>query len=31
LPDQTFEEAGKLDILHIPAGPGQENVMDDDA
>ncbi|WP_339735175.1 DJ-1/PfpI family protein [uncultured Gimesia sp.] len=30
LPDTTFDEAGQIDLLLIPGGPGQEELMDDE-
>lgn len=30
LPDKTFDECGDIDVLHIPGGPGQEQLMDDE-
>lgn len=29
-PDATLADAPQLDVLHVPGGPGQEDVMDDD-
>ncbi|TDR93459.1 DJ-1/PfpI family protein [Enterovirga rhinocerotis] len=31
LPDATLDEAGQLDIVHVPGGFGQEGVMEDEA
>jgi cyclohexyl-isocyanide hydratase len=28
-PDETYEQAPPLDVIHIPGGPGQEALMDD--
>jgi cyclohexyl-isocyanide hydratase len=30
MPDATLAEAPQLDILHVPGGPGQEALMDDE-
>jgi cyclohexyl-isocyanide hydratase len=30
LPDATLAEAPRLDVLHVPGGPGQEVLMDDE-
>jgi cyclohexyl-isocyanide hydratase len=30
-PDATLDEAPRLDVLHVPGGPGQEALMDDEA
>jgi cyclohexyl-isocyanide hydratase len=30
MPDATLGEAPRLDILHVPGGPGQEALMEDD-
>jgi cyclohexyl-isocyanide hydratase len=30
MPDATLEEAPQLDILHVPGGPGQEALMEDE-
>ena len=29
-PDASLAEAPQLDVLHVPGGPGQENLMDDE-
>jgi cyclohexyl-isocyanide hydratase len=29
-PEKTFSEVDRLDLLHIPGGPGQEALMDDE-
>jgi cyclohexyl-isocyanide hydratase len=29
-PEKTFSEVGQLDILHVPGGPGQEALMEDE-
>jgi len=29
-PEKTFAEVGQLDLLHVPGGPGQEALMDDE-
>ena len=29
-PEKTFSEVGQLDLLHVPGGPGQEALMDDE-
>jgi len=29
-PQKTFSEVGQLDLLHVPGGPGQEALMDDE-
>lgn len=29
-PEKTFSEVGQLDLLHVPGGPGQETLMDDE-
>src|ERR1700693_4465218 len=29
-PDATFAEAPRLDVLHVPGGPGQEALMEDE-
>jgi len=29
-PDASLDEAPQLDVLHVPGGPGQENLMDDE-
>ena len=31
IPDATLAEAPRLDVLHVPGGPGQEALMDDAA
>jgi cyclohexyl-isocyanide hydratase len=31
LPDATIAEAPRLDVLHVPGGPGQEALMENDA
>ena len=31
VPDATLDEAPRLDILHVPGGPGQEALMEDEA
>ena len=30
LPDATLAEAPRLDVLHVPGGPGQETLMEDE-
>ncbi|NVK33424.1 MAG: DJ-1/PfpI family protein [Rhodobacteraceae bacterium] len=30
LPEKTLEDMPKLDILHVPGGPGQEDLMEDE-
>ena len=30
VPDKTFAEVPKLDVLHVPGGPGQEALMEDE-
>jgi len=29
-PEKTFSEVGQLDLLHVPGGPGQEALTDDE-
>ena len=31
IPDATLAEAPRLDVLHVPGGPGQEALMDDES